>query len=136
MKVIIHYGKKEKIWTYDYIPFVGEEIVSSKVSFKVLRKAYEPESDTLRLYLKSISAEKKITPINSNFEQQRESLIKEIEPYLSEFGKDMCNDFFDYWTEEITKGRLKGQCRYVEQKTWSIYKRLNTWRSNNFNKKQ
>lgn len=136
MKVIIHYGKKEKIWTYDYIPFVGEEITSSKVSFKVLRKTYEPESDTLRLYLKSISVENKIASINSNFEQQRESLIKEIEPYLSEFGKDMCNDFFDYWTEEITKGRLKGQCRYVEQKTWSIYKRLNTWRSNNFNKKQ
>jgi hypothetical protein len=135
MKVIIHNGTKQKDWTYSYVPNVGEEVVTSVSSFKVIRKAFEPETNTIHLYLKTIEAKPKELPKSASHEKQCEVLINEIKPYLEEFGKEMCNDFYNYWTEEITKGRLKGQCRYVEQKTWSIYKRLSTWSSNNFNKK-
>lgn len=135
INIIIHSGKSQKQWIYDYIPNIGEEIITSIASFKVIRKSFEPENNTLRIFIKQIDIKAKETSKNTSYESQCEQLINDIKPYIEEFGKDMCNDFYAYWTEQITQGRLKGQCRYVEQKTWSIYKRLNTWKNNNFNKK-
>jgi hypothetical protein len=135
-KIIIHNGSKEREWVYGYIPNVGDEIITSISSFKVLRKAYEPDINTLHIYLKTIEIKQREAPKSTSFEEQCAELINQIKPYLDEFGKDMCNEFYEYWIEQIAKGRLKGQCRYVEERTWSIYKRLNTWSNNNFSKKK
>lgn len=49
-----------------------------------------------------------------------------LRPYLDEFGKNLLNDFFMYWTEETPKGLL----RYETQKAFSLKRRLTTWNRN------
>lgn len=58
-----------------------------------------------------------------------------IEPHLPKYGKDMCNDFYLYWTE-LNKSKTK--MRFELQKTWEVGKRLATWAKNdkNFNNGQ
>lgn len=137
MKIIVHNGKLEKEWTYEYIPGIGEEVISKVATFKVVRKGYVPQDNTLHLYFKKIADKQQKSAskdIDALYEEQRDFLIKEIEPFLPEYKKEICQPFYEYWTEKIVKGIMKGQCRYAAEKTWSIKKRLNTWKSNNFNK--
>lgn len=45
-------------------------------------------------------------------------------PFLSQYGKDMIRDFFDYWSEQNKSGT---QMRFEKQPTWEVSKRLATW---------
>ena len=59
----------------------------------------------------------------------RNSLI----PFLSEYGKEMLTEFYNYWTEPNPS---KTKMRYEMEKTWDTARRLETWlkRSLGFNK--
>ena len=52
--------------------------------------------------------------------------------HLDEYGKDMLNEFYIYWTEKSASGQMKFQLH----KTWETSKRLLTWSKNQekFNK--
>ena len=64
--------------------------------------------------------------------QLRETEFKNsLQPFLEEFGKDLLNEFYLYWTEKKPKGR---KMRFEMQKTFDINRRLDRWRNNNFNK--
>ena len=59
----------------------------------------------------------------------RNSLI----PFLSEYGKEMITEFYNYWTEPNPS---KTKMRFEMEKTWDTARRLETWlkRSLGFNK--
>jgi hypothetical protein len=54
--------------------------------------------------------------------------IEELKPYESEFGAQMLNEFFLYWSEP-NKSRTK--IRKDMQPTWDTHRRLLTWQRNN-----
>jgi hypothetical protein len=66
---------------------------------------------------------------------KKESEFKEsIKPFIQKYGKDICNDFYMYWSEP-DKSRTK--LRYELQKTWDVGRRLAYWanRDKTFNPK-
>ena len=59
----------------------------------------------------------------------REDIFKKsVEPYLQKYGREMCNDFYMYWTEP---NKSKTKLRFEMQKTWDVGRRLVTWSKNN-----
>lgn len=71
-------------------------------------------------------------------EEKQEDLLKrkerftdELKPYVEQYGKDMCNDFWRYWTEPNKSGT---KMKFELQQTWDIERRLITWEKNNATK--
>lgn len=56
---------------------------------------------------------------------------KSLEPFLKEYGKDLLNSFYLYWTEP---NKTKKKLRFEMQDTWEVSRRLATWAKNDFNK--
>lgn len=66
-------------------------------------------------------------PPPKSFKQfSKTDFTNEIQPYLKEFGKDLSNQFFSYWTEKAPSGKMKFQL----EKTWDTKRRLDTWKRN------
>ena len=53
-----------------------------------------------------------------------------ISPFLSQYGNDLLNDFYLYWTEINFNGK---KMRFEKEKTFGISRRLSTWNKNNKN---
>ena len=53
-----------------------------------------------------------------------------LKPFLVEYGKEMLNEFYLYWTE---KGQRARKYRFEKEKTWELSRRLKRWSDNNFN---
>ena len=66
---------------------------------------------------------------------RREAFIEELRQYADEYGKEMCNAFYRYWTE--VENRKEGsnlasiKMRFEKQPTWELGRRLITWNKNN-----
>lgn len=65
-----------------------------------------------------------------SLDKAREEFKSSIKPYVDKYGNEMCNDFFEYWTEPTQNGK---KMRYQLERTWEIGRRLARW---NHNKKQ
>lgn len=63
------------------------------------------------------------TDINERIERFKIELSK----YLPDYGSDMLNEFFIYWTEKNISGV---KMRFEMEKTWDISKRLVRWEKN------
>lgn len=50
-------------------------------------------------------------------------------PFVSQFGKETCREFYDYWSEPNKSGT---KIRWQLEKTWDLNKRLIRWSNNNF----
>ena len=59
----------------------------------------------------------------------KEMLQAELTPFLHQYGKDMLNDFYKYWTEADSSGKLR--INDSKQKYFDVSRRLITWRNNN-----
>jgi hypothetical protein len=84
-----------------------------------------------------ILLEKETKELNNNtsillFNNRKNKFKESIKPFVLIFGKDMCNDFFAYWTEP---NKSKTKMKFEMQKTWDVNLRLSKWNSNNFNQK-
>lgn len=55
----------------------------------------------------------------------RQRLQNEIAPYVQQYGREMCNEFYAYWAEPTQDG---GRLRFQLQKTWSTAHRLSKWK--------
>ena len=53
-----------------------------------------------------------------------------LKPFLEIYGKNLCNDFYKYWTEP---NRSNTKFRQETEKTWDIVRRLETWAKNDKN---
>lgn len=79
------------------------------------------------------------TDIELSKDNSKESLLLKYQadffnsliPYVEEFSKETCRDFYDYWTEP---NKSKTKIRWQLEKTWDLRKRLTRWSNNNFKK--
>ncbi len=60
-------------------------------------------------------------------EQRVEEFVNSLYPYIEEYGKDMLNDFYLYWTEH---GDGDKKMRFEKEKTFGLSRRLTTWKKN------
>lgn len=71
-------------------------------------------------------------PNKKTLEERRNDFKMAIAPFVSEFGRDMCNDFYAYWAEITRDGK---KMNFELQRTWEVYKRLGRWKKNDDEKK-
>ena len=64
-------------------------------------------------------------PKQKSIEQRRNDFGDTLRPYLMQYGKDMLNKFYKYWSE---KDGVK--MKFEHQTSWDLPKRLETWRKN------
>jgi len=76
--------------------------------------------------------EKKKKEINIiDIDIRKNDFANTLRPFLNIYGKDILNEFFEYWTEPTQSKNPK--MKFELQKTWSISRRLKTW--NNYESK-
>jgi len=71
----------------------------------------------------------------NNIDSRKTSFANSLKPFLNDYGKDMLNDFYFYWTEHGEKDK---KMRFEKEKSFDIKLRLRTWnkRSEDFKPKQ
>ena len=62
-----------------------------------------------------------------NMEQRKKDFGLTLQPYVEQYGRQMLNDFFRYWTEPNKSGT---KMKFELERTWSIAGRLATWAGN------
>lgn len=84
----------------------------------------------------TVSINKQETNKQKTIEERKLKFAETLRPFLEEFGSDMLNDFYSYWTEP-TQSKIP-KLKFELMKTWDTYKRLKTWKKNDekFNPKQ
>jgi hypothetical protein len=63
-----------------------------------------------------------------NIEERKLKFADALKPFLNEYGRDMLNDFYSYWTEHGEKDK---KLRFEKEKTFGIQQRLKNWHSRN-----
>jgi hypothetical protein len=84
--------------------------------------------------ISSINIQETNLPINKiTIEDRKLKFADTLKPFLETYGKDLLNDFYNYWTEP---NHSNTKMKFELNKTWSIEGRLRTWAKNdkNFNK--
>lgn len=78
----------------------------------------------------------KVKEKENSIEERKLKFADTLRPFIEEFGRDMLNDFYSYWTEP-TQSKIP-KLKFELMKTWDTYKRLKTWKKNDdkFNPKQ
>lgn len=83
--------------------------------------------------IKSYMGRKRVanTPANTpkTLEERKADFAEKLKPYLGQYGKDMLNNFYRYWTE-INDGGKK--MRFEMEKVFQLSSRLVTWHKNNY----
>jgi hypothetical protein len=69
----------------------------------------------------------------NNIRERKLKFASTLKPFLEIYGKDMLNDFYQYWTEP---NKSNTKFRQELEKTWNLERRLLTWSNNDskFNK--
>jgi hypothetical protein len=63
----------------------------------------------------------------NNIDSRKTSFANSIKPFLETYGKEMCTEFYKYWTEHGEKDK---KMRFEKEKTFGIKQRLDRWKSN------
>ena len=66
----------------------------------------------------------------AELQQHKDWLMEQIAPYVDIYGRDICNDFYKYWTEPERKKQgypAHPRLRYQLQKTFDVGRRLGTF---------
>lgn len=63
----------------------------------------------------------------NNIDSRKTSFANSIKPFLETYGKEMCTEFYMYWTEHGEKDK---KMRFEKEKTFGIKQRLDRWKSN------
>jgi len=69
----------------------------------------------------------------NNIDSRKLKFASTLEPFLNNYGREMLNKFYAHWTEP---NKSNTKFRQELEKVWDLKKRLNTWDSNNFDKKK
>lgn len=129
----LHEFKTEQLYKdYLVIYFFAQFTASGKVPDQTSINAILQLIDTLPMNRpKAIRSERETKTIV----ERKKEFILSLQPFLKEYGKEMLNDFYSYWTEET---QSKEKFRMELEKTWTLERRLKTWKSNNngFGKKE
>ena len=75
-----------------------------------------------------LSKDNNIIHADAKLSKREDAFKLSISPHVEKYGRDMCNDFYLYWTEPNT---TKTKLRFEMQRTWDVARRLATWAKNN-----
>ena len=64
---------------------------------------------------------------------RKSRFAESLKPFLELYGKDMLNDFYEYWTEHGDNDR---KMRFEKKKSFDVSKRLVRWNKNSFKNKE
>jgi len=85
--------------------------------------------DTLKDTIKeTLVVNNKVLNIKNNIEERKLKFADALKPFLDEYGRELLNDFYFYWTEH---GENDKKLRFEKEKTFGISQRLRTWFSRN-----
>ena len=71
--------------------------------------------------------------LQDNFEKRAGKFSDTIDEFTDEYDAALLEDFEEYWTEPNKSGT---KMKFELEKTWSLRRRLKTWKRNGFGKKQ
>ena len=96
------------------------------------RKAYTDSRRANRLHKKDEPDEaepKRVEPIDKDkiLSVKCDKFKVDLKPFVDEFGKELCNQFYRYWTEP---NKTKTKLRWEGEKFFDIKRRLITFRNN------
>ena len=66
-------------------------------------------------------------PQKKSIQERKETFKEKVGVHLDKYGKDFLNNFFGYWTEH---GEEDKKMRWEKEKSFSINRRLGTWKAN------
>lgn len=104
-------------------------VKNTKANTKALDKALSKHSTKhcSSTYQSTVSIDKQVTIKQETIEERKLSFADSLKPFVEKYGREFIKDFYLYWTEEtINKKKLK----FETQKTFSIERRLSTWKLN------
>jgi len=85
-----------------------------------------PTNDQQTTTNKNVKKEK-----NNNIDERKLKFADTIKPFVDVYGKDICTNFYNYWTEPNPSNT---KLKFEMEKTWDVKRRLNRWNNNNFKK--
>lgn len=100
----------------------------TKADTKALDKALQKHDTKQGQSIFSIN--KQETNNNRTIEERKLKFADALKPFLDEYGREMLNAFYSYWTEH---GEHDKKLRFEKEKTFGIANRLRTWYSRNPN---
>ena len=62
-----------------------------------------------------------------SLEERKEAFKLSLKPYLEQYGRNLLNDFFFYWSATKENGY---KMLFEREKSWLLGQRLNTWKQN------
>jgi len=68
-----------------------------------------------------------VTVKKKSIDDRKSDFKKSLLPHLEKYGKDILNEFYAYWTEH---GESDRKMRFEKQTSFSITRRLSTWKKN------
>lgn len=66
-------------------------------------------------------------------EERKSRFADTLKPFLELYGKEMLNDFYQYWTEHSPNAK---KMRFEKETAWGIERRLITWHKNTLAKQK
>lgn len=66
--------------------------------------------------------------VKKTIDERKTEFSTSLSAHLNEYGKDMLNEFYSYWTEHGAKDK---KMRFEKQTSFDIVRRLSTWKRNN-----
>lgn len=98
---------------------------------------FEENETNKQLTNKQQTTNKQLTTIEESKEEKEDidsrklKFAKTLTPFLNDYGKDILNDFYLYWTEH---GENDKKMRFEKERSFDVTRRLYRWSKNDFNK--
>ncbi len=100
-------------------------LYNSNMSLKECKKERKKESNlTVTKESTSLSLTTKKEQNKKALEERRKLFIDSLAPYVEAYGSEMCNRFYNYWSEA---NRSYTKMKFELENTWELSKRLATW---------
>jgi uncharacterized protein YdaU (DUF1376 family) len=128
MSYFLRYINKHFKPKKEELKFIKENVDLTEIDLKNKQVIEQVFEQILKLYING-NKNNSIKDINIVQTEFYNSLI----PFVSEFGKEIIREFYDYWSEP---NKSKTAIRYQMEKTWDTHKRLLRWSKNNFGKQE
>lgn len=96
------------------------KLKTSKTSKKTVSDVENPQSKVKESKVKE-------SKVNKTIEERKAEFKNSLLPFLSDYSKELLNEFFEYWTEH---GERDKKMRFEKQNSFGLSRRLATWLKN------
>lgn len=64
---------------------------------------------------------------DKTLEERKTEFVDTLKPYLEEYGKELLNEFYFYWSATAINGR---KMKFEKERSWNLEARLRNWANN------